>query len=243
VPTESPPRKRRFWPRFTLRVLLVSVTLVGVGLGYWTHRARQQRRIVERIEQGGGMVCYERDGPDAPEPRNFAVEWLSEKLGRDYFESVTMAVVHDGKLVRDMYALPNLDVLTVYDGSTCDDDLTGLTSLGCLRILQIGDAGNPGGVAPRSRISDPSLRVISRLPQLTVAHLHGTGFTREGIKSLAFAPNLQQLDIDGCADSVQASDFDEIKSLGRIHILVAWRGKPGGSGLEKIVEWKNVVKQ
>ncbi|HEX5102946.1 MAG TPA: hypothetical protein VFV87_04000, partial [Pirellulaceae bacterium] len=57
------PTRRRFWPRFTLRVLLVAVTAVGVGLGIWTHRAREQARIVKLIQDGGGMVCYERDGP------------------------------------------------------------------------------------------------------------------------------------------------------------------------------------
>jgi len=58
-------------------VLLIFVTLVAVGLGYWTHRAREQGRIVKRIQDGGGMVCYERDGPDAPH-----VAVISESLAR-----------------------------------------------------------------------------------------------------------------------------------------------------------------
>src|SRR5262245_54423169 len=93
MPTETPPvakLRRRLWPRFTLRVLLFVVTSVGIALGYWTHRARQQQRIVGLIEAGGGSVYYEHEGPLAPR-RSPVIAWLAESLGRDYVEDVVEA--------------------------------------------------------------------------------------------------------------------------------------------------------
>lgn len=226
---------RRLWPRFTLRVLLVFVTLVGIGLGYWTHRARQQARTVKLIQDGGGMVCYERDGPFAPEPRSFVVEWLAERLGRDYFEGVTAAFVHEREVIPELDALGGLENLTVYDSRLRDEDLAAIESCSTLRFLQVGDALLGYGNA--SMISDQSLLAIARLPNLEIAHLHGTGFTREGISALASAPKLERLAIDWCADSVQASDFDEMKRLGRVQSLVAWRSRPDGTRMAKIIEW------
>lgn len=234
VPAKS---RRRFWPRFTLRLLLVAVTVVAIALAFWTHRAREQARIVKLIEAGGGMVCYERDGPAAPEPRSFVVEWLAERLGRDYFEGVTTAFVYDRKLVRELKALQGLDSLSVFDETTCDDDLAMLSRLNQLRYVRIGD-GNPfDAKLPQSQISDRSLRVIARLPRLEIAHLQGTGFSSEGIKSLRELPLLSDLQIGLCNDSVTARDFDEMKRSGHVRTLIAWRTGGPERSVEKIVEW------
>jgi hypothetical protein len=233
VPAVSPTRPRRFWPRFTLRVLLVFVTLVGVGLGYWTHRARDQRRIVERIEQGGGMVCYERDGPDAPDPRNFAVEWLAKVLNRDYLERVVSATIDDRKVLRDARHLTGLESLQIDDAELTDDDLTVLVHYSELRVLRICPADPFAEVNAGSQISDISLRRIARLPKLEVADLYGAGFWREGIQSLNSSLTLRKLTVGPFEESVIATDFSPLKRAGRIQSFWAWR-KKGATGFETI---------
>ena len=237
MPSVSPPRPRRFWPRFTLRVLLVFVTLTGIGLGYWTHRARQQRRIVERIEQGGGMVCYERDGPTAPDPRNFAVEWLAKVLSRDYLEGISAVSIHNREAIPNLHHLRGLETLRIIDPNLNDSDLTAIANCRELGVLQIGDTYFFGDNAPKSQISDGSLILIARLPKLEIASLHGTGFTRAGIEALAQSPTLKSLEVGLCEPSVVASDFDTIKGLGRVQSLKAWRGKAGELGFEEIIKW------
>jgi hypothetical protein len=232
--------KRRFWPRFTLRVLLVFVTLVGVGLGFWTHwtnRARQQRRIVEQIEQGGGMVCYEREGPGAPEPRNFAVEWLATILSRDYLEGIVQVSLHNREAIPNLPKLHGLETIGIRDANLDDSDLTAIANCRDLVVLYIGDAYFFGDNVPKSQISDRSLILIARLPKLEIAHVHGTGFTRAGIEALAQSPTLRSLEIGLCDPSVVASDFDTIKGLGRVKSLKAWRGKEGELGFEEIIKW------
>lgn len=223
MPPVSPTRPRRFWPRFTLRVLLVFVTLVGVGLGYWTHRARQQRRIVEQIELGGGMVCYEREGPGALEPRNFAVEWLATFLSRDYLEGIATVSIHNRDAIPTLHKLRGLETLGIIDADLNDSDLTAIANCRELVVLRIGDTYVFGDNAPKSQISDRSLILIARLPKLEIASLHGTGFNSAGIDALAKSPTLRNLEIGLCDESVVASDFDHIKRLGRVQSLKVWR--------------------
>lgn len=237
MPPDSPPLKRRFWPRFTLRVLLVFVTLVGVSLGYWTHRAREQARIVKLIEGGGGMVCYERDGPAAPEPRSFALEWLAKILSRDYLEGIAAVSIHNREAIPNLHKLRGLETLGISDANLTDSDLTAIANCRDLVVLRIGDTYIFGDNVPKSQISDRSLFLIARLPRLEIASLHGTGFTRSGIEVLAQSPTLRSLEIGLCEPSVVASDFDAIKGLGRIQSLKAWRGKAGELGFEEIIKW------
>jgi hypothetical protein len=237
--TESPSRRRTIF-RFTLRILLVAMTALCLGLGVWTHRAREQRRIVERIQQWGGMVCYERDGPEAPEPRNFAVEWLAGALGRDYFERVDEVLIHDRATIEHAVQLPRLKALRSYDIALTDQDLEPLVRCRYLKSLMIRDSHFHGDqTLPKSRITDKSLALIAELPMLEVAELHGTGFTRVGIDALARSPRLTSLEIGLCDSSVVASDFDDIKRIGRIRSLRALHATPSddGSGIKTIVRW------
>lgn len=51
----TPDRPKRRIPRirFSLRALMVVVLILGVGLGYWVVRSREQRDAVAAIECGG----------------------------------------------------------------------------------------------------------------------------------------------------------------------------------------------
>jgi len=229
--------RRRLRPRFTLRLLLVAITAVCIGLAIWTHRAREQRRVVELIEQDSGMVCYERDGPTAPEPRGLVVEWLASVLSRDYLERVVSATVHNRKVLRDLGNLRGLESLQICDHRLNDDDLAALLVCRDLRVIQIGDTYFFGDDVPKSQISDKSLHIIARLPKLETARLHGGGFTRKGIETLASSPTLRDLEIGLCNESVVARDFDKLKHLGRIQTLQAWRPTEAGLGVEEIVKW------
>jgi hypothetical protein len=218
-------------------VLLVFVTIVGLSLGLWTHRAREQARIVKLIQEGGGMVCYEREGPVAPEPRNFAVEWLATFLSRDYLEGIAQVSLHNREAIPNLPKLHGLETLGISDSNLNDSDLTAIASCRDLVVLRIGDTYFFGDNVPKSQISDKSLILIAKLPKLEIAHLHGTRFTREGIDALAQSPTLRSLEIGLCEPSVVASDFDTIKAFGRVQSLKAWRGKAGEPGIEVIIKW------
>ena len=53
------PIKRRRWFRFSLRMLLVVVTVLCVWLGFKVNAARRQKEAVEAILKAGGQVSYD----------------------------------------------------------------------------------------------------------------------------------------------------------------------------------------
>src|SRR5262245_21299145 len=137
-PKTRRPHSRRL--RFTLRLLLGLVTLLCIGLGVWTHRAREQRRIVEKIERSGGIADYDylrvRDGSiidHSPLP-----PWLINLLGQDFFHNVTSVGVHKTKdLVRALARLPRLQSVMIKVSELDDDDLEPVTYLGGVQTLVI----------------------------------------------------------------------------------------------------------
>ena len=89
--TEARPRRR--WYQFTLRTLLIVMTLASVGLSWFAvklQQARRQRAAVEAIEKAGGWVEYDyelrtRPPSDADPP---GPAWLRNLLGIDFFATV-----------------------------------------------------------------------------------------------------------------------------------------------------------
>jgi hypothetical protein len=60
--TSAAPPKRRWLPRFGLRTLLIFVTLLGAGLGYFGHllrRVTHQRYIEDKIQKANGLTRYD----------------------------------------------------------------------------------------------------------------------------------------------------------------------------------------
>jgi hypothetical protein len=96
VMTEPSAKPRRRWFRFSLRTLLIAVTLLCVWLGYETTQAVRQRRAVELVNGIGGEIYYahQRDakGNNNPMLDPWAPRWLRELVGEDYF--VTVSEVH-----------------------------------------------------------------------------------------------------------------------------------------------------
>src|SRR5262245_12387912 len=83
--------------RFSLRTLLVLVTLLCVGLGWYVSRVRPQKAAVAKLRAHGIKVGYEFqrdelgryfvDGYDG----SAVPKWILQLLGRDFFYPVSYA--------------------------------------------------------------------------------------------------------------------------------------------------------
>ena len=67
----TPSKPRRRWFQFSLRTLMVLVTVLCVWLGLVSERARKQREAVAAIEALGGWVWYDyqNSGQEPPGPK------------------------------------------------------------------------------------------------------------------------------------------------------------------------------
>ena len=133
-PTKPKPR-RPFW-QFSLRTMLVLLTVFCMWLGWIAHRANEQRKAVAWVRETGGLVYYDyeidEDGMYRRDPKPPGPKWLRQFLGADYFQEVTRLFL-DNTEVSDLTPLAgmrNLEVLHL-DGTQVSDlaPLAKLTSL------------------------------------------------------------------------------------------------------------------
>jgi internalin A len=182
----EPNRSQRSWRRvlrFSVRVLVVFVIVVGAGLGWIVRQAHIQRDAVAAIRKAGGYVSYSwasDHGKAIPERRPWAPTWLVESIGIDFFGHVT-AVELEGSSV---------------------PAYTVLTQVGRLNRLQkLWLIGN--------FVTDAGLVHLKRLTKLDWLDLGGTGVNDVGLEHLKGLTNLKSLSLRDTR--VTDAGMDELK--------------------------------
>ena len=190
--------------RFSLRTLLIGMTVVGFGLGWlgWqVQQARKQQKAVAWVQKMGGSVYYDyqfdfdgfflRSGP--PQPK-----WLTDLFGIDFFCQVTRVVL-DGTQASDLTQLAGmkeLRQLSLHD--TPISDLTPLAGMKELRQLSLH----------RTPISD--LTPLAGMKELRHINLNYTKVS--DLTPLAGLTELEGLSING-------TDISDITLLARMNKL------------------------
>jgi Leucine rich repeat len=154
-PSVSDKPKRR-WFQFSLKTLLVALTLLCLGPGgYLTYeRARRQRqwRIADEIERMGGELAYV--------PPNARGRYWSEGILGDEIELIGVIFSGNGGLTDDDLALleafPNLQQLTLSHTKISDAGLVHIKKLKQLEWLDLS----------QTRVTDAGLVHIEGLNKL-----------------------------------------------------------------------------
>ncbi len=117
-PVTSKPKRR--WHQYSLRTLLIFVTLFAIACSWFAvkmQQARKQREAVEAIEKLGGWVIYDNqfdDSDDIWKDRKPAVSaWLRKILGDDFFRTVVSAEqIHDASMpiLKDLNEIRQLNL-------------------------------------------------------------------------------------------------------------------------------------
>jgi hypothetical protein len=169
------PKRKRRWFQFSLRMLLISTLICGIGAGWLGKKIegkRRERAAVETIGKSGGRVWYDYQRVDSVESRPawrpaepFGPAWLRTLLGENFFSEVEFAAfpgpdVADGAL-ESLKDLPRLQFLYL-GGATVSD--TGLTNLKALTQLQ-------GLELHKTRFSDAEVKDLKKaLPNCKIEH-------------------------------------------------------------------------
>jgi Leucine-rich repeat (LRR) protein len=195
-------KMRRFLPRFTLRALLVVVTLTAVWLAIQTNRARTQAEAVKKVQELGGVVGfdyeYDKDDRKITGAEPAAPRWLRNAIGEDYFRKV---VAVDFTIAIHNMRNPSAIDFTARALAAIDD-------LPDLRILEFSD--NP-------KIDDASLAHLAHLSRLRILYLYRTHVTGAGLSQLIGCRNLWYLHLDRTPlddrGLVQISRLTNLRSL------------------------------
>ncbi|HZZ27671.1 MAG TPA: hypothetical protein VFE46_06650 [Pirellulales bacterium] len=235
------------WPRYSLRMLLVVITVIGIWLGIEAGRARQQQDAVAAIRKLGAAVWYDYHikpyGPSIE--RLFEVKptatpleplWLDNAIGVDYFHNVNTANFFQPITDDDLAfveKLPSLVTLGIGQSKVTSAGLVRLTALNRLMYL----------VLERSQVDDDGMKFLVHLPNLwllnlehtnvgdrgceQIAHIHSLGFlildqmpiTDAGVARLAELTNLIDLDLDWASiTDASVSALSQLKKLTRLDL-------------------------
>jgi Leucine-rich repeat (LRR) protein len=186
------PRPKRRWYQYSLRTLLIIVTLFAVACSWFAvklQQARRQREAVEAIVKLGGWVAYDYQ-LDASgniwqgmEPAGPA--WLRKILGDDFFRTVVYAQPKDDASMLILKDLSEIRRLDLRNSQVTDTGMTVIKDLKRLQWLAIRHLP----------ISDIGLINLQGLYQLQFLDMGDTKVTDEGIKYLKDLSQLQSLDL------------------------------------------------
>ena len=188
----------RRWRRFSLRALLVMVTVFAVWLGFRANEAHVQRRVVRNVTQLGGTVAYDFEFEGIHRVRNVeppGPRWLRDLIGDDYF--VRVVGVHLVRidrssslaptLVRDIARLPRLRDLTIFHRDIADDDMEEIAQIGQLRNLKLH----------RASLTDEGVAHLRHHRTLERLWLQGPGFSDTSLEAIGTIESLRELSING----------------------------------------------
>jgi hypothetical protein len=175
-------RPQRGWFSFSLRTLLLGLTIFAIWLGWWVNSARQQRQAAAAIRQLGGGVYYDfqvdKDGTPVPDAVSWVPSAVIRILGEDLFHNVVLVnMIYNGDGPGRQFNQQLTD--------TCLDHLGGFRNLQHLYLW--GDQASDAGLAKVGRAL--SLRTLDMR--------EASGITDAGIAQLGGLRNLQSLLVGG----------------------------------------------
>lgn len=248
----KPKCPRRRWLRFSLRFLLVLLTLFAVAAGWFMNRVHKERRAISDLERLGGQISYEdehrlKDDP-MPEPTTFRklVRLLWDANSADPCEVYfTERFVSDEALA----ILANLQrVHTLYlDGSSgADSALLQLEGHRGLRAVSARSANiSDAGISHLSRlpnlvwleinnnkITDAGLRHVAGCSQLECLHVAANRITDVGLRHLTRLNNLQELNIS--ENQITDKGLHHLATLNKLRVLDLHATEVTNTGLAEL---------
>lgn len=201
---KTPIHVRRRLMQFSMRSLLLAMTVLCIWLGIHAHRVRKQKEAVRAIRESGGWVYYEfQETPG--KPGNFDVRlrpalhnWLCAALGDDFFyDAVEVNLVYStdsgtreenanlsDDALQHLEGLPQLRHLLLCRGQATDRGLQRVGKLNKLERLYMWHA---------SEVTDQGVAHLSKLRNLKSIHLDSSRVTDESLRLLAKLPSLERL--------------------------------------------------
>jgi hypothetical protein len=231
---------RRFWPRLSIRGLMILVLVLGGGIGWVAQRAKIQRDAVRGISAAGGVrynwqYVSEKYDPKASPP---GPKWLRDIVGPDLLDTVVLANLQgpnaDDRVMSHVGALPGVERFNLQGKTSPSLTAAGMARIGQLPRLQqfwVQGMTDPSGFLPylfdkprlrsiwlqAAAVTDGDLARLARLTRLEELLLNGRNVTDAGFAHLASLKSLRWLELPGCHVG-DLSALSGLKDLERINL-------------------------
>lgn len=194
--------RRKRWARFSLRSFLVAVTLIAVGLGWFFSSVENERRAAEAIRAAGGTIVYDWQirPPDAApdfEPQPPGPEWLRNRLGSHWFDSIVEVNLNRYRnprvkaqfsaLVRQLAKLRSLREISIGGQGLEYDEYCALAGMKQVEILRL---------RLDQEIREADVRALAGASGLREIHISYARISAAALRQFAESPRLESLTID-----------------------------------------------
>lgn len=201
-PSQRLPRRR--WFRFSLRTLLLLVTVLGMWLGLHLHAMRRQQESIAAIKNIGGACYYDFQEDVVPGNASTSLvpSLLRKWLGDDFFHDITIVnlthcydakgqwqknLLGTGEDLKHLAGFPKLKVLFLHNKQASNAGLAYVGKLSHLEKLYILHAPDLG---------DEGVAHLSKLHKLKCVLINDSQITDDSLKVFASMPSLQILDLE-----------------------------------------------
>jgi hypothetical protein len=182
----------RRWYQYSLRTLLIFVTLCAFACSWFAvkmQQARKQREAVVAIRKLGGLTAYDYQETGYPYREPPGPIWLRRLLGDDFFANVAwVSFCHTQATdagLEHLKGLTKLDHLYLTDTEVTGDGLANIAGLTRLQVLYLDG----------TRVTDAGLEHLKGMSRLQELYLNDTEVTDVGLERLKGLTSLQMLSL------------------------------------------------
>jgi hypothetical protein len=224
-------KTNRRWYQYSLRTLLIFVTLFAVACSWFAvkmQQARRQREIVESLIKSGGFVGYDYEmdsrvwikllNQKIPGP-----EWIRKMLGDDFFRTVTYVNLSNMQRSFDEGNGFVIEVPAIRSNLLVTADrLKQLEELKQLEVIRLDN----------TNISDDGLKYLKNFKHLHVLSLEGTHITDAGLEQLKDFEELYNLNLN--RTDITDDGLKHLKGLLKLQMLDILYTKTTDTGIKDI---------
>jgi hypothetical protein len=237
------PKPKLRWYQFSLRTLLIFVTLFAIPCSWLAEKmqqARRQKEAVESLLKNGGSVRYDYEFNSTGKRINGARQpgpaWMRQVVGDDFFRNVAeISFVGESEVTNEdlehLEGLNQLKTLWFNETKITDAKLKHITVLNQLQDLGLGqtnitDAGLECLIGLKTlqsinlsdtQITDTGLERVNVMKQLKYLGLGGTKITDAGLKHLAGLSQLEVIALDGT--KITDAGLEHLKGMTQLQCL------------------------
>jgi len=188
------------WLRFSLRSLVLLLTIACIGLAVVFNQCRRQRRAVEAIVKAGGSVDFVKQGESPPPPKP---AWLRSIVGEELFRTPVRVVIKgegidDALLAEHLRGVRGAKILIIKSDLVTDKAMSNIGELrklnwlviDCVQITDKGLASLPSidefevFVLKCPRVTDAGMTHVAALKKVDTLVLECQLLTPNGIRRL-----------------------------------------------------------
>jgi hypothetical protein len=196
-------RAKHRWlaPRYSLRALLLLMTLICIVCGMWLNRAIRQRTAVRRFYELTDARGESHSG-DTPVTMTYRYQGKNE-----YYKPILPKWQHPLRDALGEEAFGEVTGVQLMDTAVTDDDLRHLAAVPTIEYVNLS----------RTKITDAGLVHLRVCPKLNMLQLDGMSITDAGLEELSRHQGLQSLSLSNTkisdAGLVHLAKLPKLKEL------------------------------